>query len=206
MQKSAFSLTLVALMLASTGRAAVDRIASDDWIQGRTVDGVVVEYRATSSGFHDHRGEALMCAGLSRLEEFVADTRRFPEWIPYTESALLLESSEQTFTYYVRSSTPWPIQDRDMVYEISRHHEADGSVRLDVVGLPDKYPEQENATRIREASGQWRLLEEGGVTRVRYELYVHPGRVPAFAANRRLATVVGKTLANLAAHFPCAPD
>ena len=198
MQRYAFRLMLAALIIGAAGQAA-----AGGWMPGRQVEGVAMEYRTTTSGFHEHRGETLLCADLHALEAFVADTSRFPEWVPYTRSARLLDSSDQAFVYYVRSTTPWPMQDRDMVYEITRYDEADGSVRLDVVGLPDFYPEEQNVTRIREAAGEWRLLEEAEVISVRYQLYVDPGRVPAFAANRRLASVVGKTLANLAAHFPC---
>ena len=138
------------------------------------------------------------------LEEFVADTSRFEEWLPYTRSARLLDSTPQSFIYYVRSTTPWPLEDRDMVYEITRHEEPDDGVRLDVIGLPDFFPETKDVTRIREAAGQWHLLEEDKAIKISYQLYVHPGRVPAFAANRRMASVVGKTLANLVTHFPCA--
>lgn len=198
MHIDALKLVLAALAIGAAGQAI-----AGDWTSGRSVAGVAMEYRVTTSGFHEHRGEAMVCADLQALEKFVADTSRFQEWIPYTRSARLLDSSDQAFIYYVRSSTPWPMQDRDMVYEITRFDETRERVRLDVVGLPDFYPEAQNVTRIREASGRWYLAEEADRVNVSYQLYVDPGRVPAFAANRRLASVVGKTLANLAAHFPC---
>lgn len=177
--------------------------AVDGWTPVREVDGIGVESRPTNSGFNEHRGEALVCSSIGALEDFVADTSRFVDWLPYTKSARLLDSSDQEFVYYVRSTTPWPLNDRDMVYQITRYDDLDAGIRLRVLGLPDYQPEEHNVTRIREASGQWRLREEGVGISVSYQLYVNPGRVPAFMANRRLALVVGKTLANLAAQFPC---
>jgi hypothetical protein len=178
-------------------------LASEDWKPVRKVEGVPVESRPTDSGFNVHRGVTSVCANLTALEGFVADTSRFPDWIPFTRSARLLDESDSGYVYYVRSTTPWPLKDRDMVYRIAREKSEDPVVRLVVTGLPDYQPPEKNAERIRVAAGEWRLEPIPGGTRVSYELYVDPGSVPAYFANRRLATVVGQTLANLAAQFPC---
>ena len=195
--------TAVHILLFSLGLTASACALAEGWVPVRDVEGVAVEARQTDSGYHEHRGEAAVCAEMGALEDFVADTSRFADWIPYTRSARLLDSSGSAFVYYVRSTTPWPLKDRDMVYQITRHPEIDEGVHLSVLGLPDYHPEERNVTRIREAAGQWHLLQEEDEINVSYQLYVNPGSVPAFAANRRLAAVVGKTLANLAAQFPC---
>lgn len=177
--------------------------AERSWASARRVAGVQVESRPTASGFHEHRAETAVCTDLDSLERFVGDTSQFAEWIPFTRTAELLTSSENDYVYYVRSTTPWPLKDRDMVYRITRVPAADEGLRLSVVGLPDYQPPARNVTRLVAAEGQWRLRPAAKVINVEYQLYVHPGGVPAFAANRRLATVVGQTLANLAARFPC---
>lgn len=196
------------ILLIGLGLMAAAHASAEGWVPVREVEGVAVEARPTDSGYHEHRGEAAVCAEMGALEDFVADTSRFADWIPYTRSARLLDASGSDFVYYVRSTTPWPLKDRDMVYQITRHSETEDGVaegvHLSVLGLPDYHPEEKNVTRIREAAGQWHLLQQDDGIDVSYQLYVHPGSVPAFAANRRLATVVGKTLANLAAQFPCA--
>jgi hypothetical protein len=167
------------------------------------VGGVTVEARPTASGFDEHRGTAEVCTDLSALEALISDTERFPEWLPYTRQAELLETSDRQFTYYVRTTTPWPLKDRDMVYRITRQSDSATTVHLDVVGLPDYEPKRRGATRIREASGRWEFIDTGAGLTVSYQLFVDPGPVPAFAANGRLASAVGETLANLADRFPC---
>lgn len=189
---------------AIAGAALAAEGWASDWSAVRQVDGVTVEARPTESGFHEHRGTVRVCTQIGVLEKFVADTNRFSEWLPYTRYAQLLENSEHRFIYYVRSSTPWPMKDRDMVYQISRQPDAGSGITLDLVGLPDYQIAQQGATRIREAAGQWRFVEVDAGLEVSYRLFVHPGSVPAFAANGRLASAVGKTLANLASRFPCA--
>ncbi|MEM8768388.1 MAG: hypothetical protein AAGE43_13135 [Pseudomonadota bacterium] len=180
-----------------------DAQADEGWAAARQVAGVPVESRPTDSGFHEHRGAIAVCTDLDGLESFVADTSQFADWIPFTRSVELLSSSENDFVYYVRSTTPWPLNDRDMVYRVTRGPTTNEGLKLSMVGLPDYQHPAQNATRLVAAEGQWRLWPAADVINVEYQLYVHPGGVPAFAANRRLATVVGRTLANLAARFPC---
>jgi hypothetical protein len=177
--------------------------AWSDWRMVRSVDGVVVESRSTASGFNVHRGETAVCADVRTLEIFVEDTSRFPEWLPFTRSARLLQTTEDSLVYYVRSTTPWPMKDRDMVYRITRHEAEASAIHLELTGLPDYAPPEDDVERIKVAEGEWRLAPSGARTEVSYELYLDPGAVPAYLANRRLAYVVGRTLANLAAQFPC---
>ena len=179
------------------------KAAGQEWQKGRKVDGVQVYHRPTTTAIREHRAETLVCTELTALEAFVSDAGHFTEWVPFTRSARLLERMPDQIVYYVRSITPWPLADRDMIYRVRRLPDGGGVVRLELTGLPDFRPEVEGATRIRSARGAWLLVPEARGVRVSYQLLVDPGAVPAFVANRRLASVVGQTLANLAARFPC---
>ena len=192
---------LIAAMLAF---AVPGYAYANDWSEVRQVDGVTVEARATASGFDEHRGEVRVCTELRILEAFVSDTDRFREWLPYTRDAELLEAADDYFVYYVRTTTPWPLKDRDMVYQISRQPDSEDGVTLNLVGLPDYQVARQGAAPIREAEGRWQFVESDWGLDVSYQLFVNPGAVPPFAANGRMASAVGKTLANLASQFPCA--
>jgi len=188
--------------MPSSAPTPVAAAPADAWQPVREVSGVPVEARPTDSGFDVHRGRVQVCTDLTSLEDYVVDPSRFADWVAYTRSARLLEHSGETAIYYVRSTTPWPLKDRDMVYRIERTPAPDG-MRLSLTGLPDYSPPETSATRIRSASGEWRLTTSPTGIDVSYELYVDPGGVPRFLANQRLAAAVGQTLANLAARFPC---
>lgn len=178
-------------------------LGSQDWALVRNIEGVSVEAKPTDSGFDVHRARTSVCTNLSALEVFVADTSKFQEWIPFTRSARLLDESDGSYVYYVRSASPWPARDRDMIYRITREETVDQGLKLIITGLPNYEPPVRNAERIRAAAGEWLLRPVGNGIQVNYELYVDVGSVPVFFANRRLATVVGQTLANLSARFPC---
>jgi hypothetical protein len=173
------------------------------WSPAANVDGITVESRPTESGINVHRGSTFVCTDLGSLEAFVADTSGFSGWVPYTRSAELLQHTQDGVVYYVRSTTPWPLRDRDMVYRITRQRANESGVRLSLTGLPDYRPEVESVERMRAATGHW-LLEPGDARiRVHYQLYLDPGAAPRIVVNRRLARVIGQTLANLSARFPC---
>lgn len=182
------------------GSTSVQATAS--WQPARDVAGVAVEGHPTDSGFDAHRARIRVCTDMSSLAEFVVDPSRFREWVAFTRSARLLDKTEDSAVYYVRSTTPWPLKDTDMVYRITRAPTPEG-LRLSLIGLPDYSPPGRDTTRLRSADGEWRLLPGDQGIDVSYELYVDPGRVPRSLANQRLATAVGQTLANLAAQFPC---
>jgi hypothetical protein len=194
---------LTGMLAASALSCAAIVLGSQDWAPVRDIDGVSVEAKPTESGFHVHRARTSVCTDLPALEVFVADTSSFHEWIPFTRSARLLDESDDSYVYYVRSASPWPARDRDMIYRITRQETADQGLKLIITGLPDYEPPVRNAERIRAAAGEWLLRPLGNGIQVSYELYVDVGSVPVFFANRRLATVVGRTLANLSARFPC---
>jgi hypothetical protein len=194
----------VAVLTALAVIAMAAPARASDWSEVRQVQGVMVEARSTASGFDEHRGEVRVCTKLPVLEAFVADTDRFPEWLPYTRDAELLEQTDRHLVYYVRSSTPWPLKDREMVYRISRQMDSGQGVTLDLVGLPDYQPARRGATLIQAAEGRWHFIQTDSGLDVSYQLFVNPGSVPPFAANGRMASTVGKTLANLASRFPCA--
>ncbi len=196
----------VAVAALPGGAPASSEALSEEWRPVREVSGVPVEARPTKTGFDVHRGRVEVCTDMSSLEHFVIDPSRFTDWVAYTRSARLLDVRDGSAIYYVRSTTPWPLKDRDMIYRISRidSNSSIGGLRLSLTGLPDYAPTEENAERIRAAAGEWQLVPSASAIDVSYELYLDPGRVPRFLANQRLAAAVGQTLANLAAHFPCA--
>ena len=63
---------------------------------------------------------ASVCATLPQLVAFVEDVAAFEQWIPDTAEARLIERpTPRTQIYYIRTSMPWPVKDRDMIYRLS---------------------------------------------------------------------------------------
>jgi hypothetical protein len=178
------------------------------WTDAGEVNGVPMEWRPSLLGHRAYRGTTVVCTSLETLRDFVIDASRLGEWIPFTEAAHAVPAPDGEHRYYLRTSAPWPLKSRDMVYALSADapagaRSADDALRLDVRGLPDAVPEHDAVVRMRAAEGGWILAPEHGAITVSFELAVDPGRVPDFFVNRRLAATVGGTLANLTERFPC---
>lgn len=195
------ALRLACLCAALTAVSALG--AAEEWRPGRTIHGVPLEWRKTASPYDAFRGTVRVCATPLTLNEFAADAERFTEWIPFTEAAHTISDSGIKRVYYVRTSTPWPLKSRDMIYELELLDGAPGEVRLAIHGRPDALPRRDDAVRVRSAEGMWIMRPEGDAMTVTLWMTTDPGRFPALFVNRRVAATVAGTLAHLRERFAC---
>lgn len=198
-------LTLRHIVLLSLVWAASADAAEQDWVTTRTIEGVKVEAQVTPSGFKIHRADVLLCTEIANLRAYIADTSRFHEWIPDVDQVRLLDVSDASVVYYMKTKAPWPFRPRDMIYQLTEMRVSGdpSEVSIAIRGLPSYLPEANDASRMREVKGQWRIVSEGKGLRVTYQLFVNPGSVPKFFANRRVSTSLARTLINLRRQFQC---
>jgi len=180
-----------------------DVAADDEWRPVGTYDGVVVEAAKGAAGFDAHRASVVVCTTLDEISAFIADADNFHKWVAFTQEARLLDSDGERTLYYHRSSAPWPVRDRDMIYELQPRFDEAGNLHIRMRGLPDYLPEQPGVVRMRMVEGEWLFAPDRGEVRVQLTVDADPGPIARFLANRRLAATVGYTLANLAKQFPC---
>ncbi|MFT7289486.1 MAG: hypothetical protein ACI87W_003621, partial [Halieaceae bacterium] len=108
---------------------------------------------------------------------------------------------------YVRTDAPWPVKDRDAIYEQSLDW-SETLIRINVIAVPDGLPEVDDAVRVREAQGFWELRAlDSGATRVHWEFHLEPGgRIPSSLANARVVETPKKVLLALRAYFQPAEE
>lgn len=192
-------LLVVLVLLGLVPGAAAD----GEWRPVGTYDGVVVEAAEGTTAFDAHRASVVVCTSLDEVSSFIANADNFHRWVAYTDEARLLESDAKRTLYYHRSSAPWPVRDRDMVYELEPRFDEAGNLHIRMRGLPHYLPEQPGVVRMKMVKGDWLFAVEGDEVRVQLTVDADPGHLARFLANRRLAATVGYTLANLAKQFPC---
>jgi len=144
-----------------------------------------------------------VCSDLDTVAAYIANVDNFMDWIAYAEEAQVLESGDSRTLYYLKSSAPWPMRSRDMVYELKPRFDAGGTLHIAMRGLPDELPERRDAVRMDSVEGDWQFSVDGSEISVQLTLQVDPGRVAKFLANRRIASTVGLTLQALGDRFPC---
>ncbi len=176
------------------------------WTELEKANGIAVYTRPyDGSTYPEVRASSDVCATLPQLVAFVEDVAAFEQWIPDTAEARLLEQpAPRMQIYYIRTSMPWPIKDRDMIYRLSET--ADSSlttnVSVGIEGLPDYLPTDERAVRMKNVSGRWSFVQTGARTRIDLDMHIEPGGgVPAWLARQRIVGTPTKMLTNLREHF-----
>jgi hypothetical protein len=194
---------VVALLVAAAPLVAQTPADVDGWRLESRDHGVELYLRASdASPFPAVRAIGEVCAPIATLSDYLLDHTHFAEWIPDADRARLLQSpsvDERIFQLQLRM--PWPLQDRDMVYRITRlGADATGDgVTVAMFGLPDYAPPAQNVVRIRRVEGAWHFAERGDRTRIDLTMQVDPGgKVKPWFANRRIAALVTGMLTNLA--------
>ncbi len=117
------------------------------------------------STYPEVRASASVCATLPQLVAFVEDVAAFEQWIPDTAEARLIERpTPRTQIYYIRTSMPWPVKDRDMIYRLSETADSSltDTISVGIEGLPDYLPDDPRAQRM---NRRFRSLELRSVRR-----------------------------------------
>lgn len=157
------------------------------------------------SGYAQVRASASVCATLPELVAFVEDVARFDTWIPDTEDArLLARPSPTSQIYYIRTSMPWPVKHRDMVYRLTEVADPSVPRAISVVmdGLPRYLPEYNGVVRMDSVEGRWDFHEGAGRTRISLHLHIEPGgKIPVWLATRRIVGAPRSMLGNIARQF-----
>ncbi len=199
---------LVSVLALTAGDAMGDArppVEYTGWKSLGEFDGVALYTRPfADSALPEVRATATVCSTLPQLVAWVEDVVRFDRWIPDTEQARLLSRpSPQVQIYYIRTSMPWPVRHRDMIYRLTELPASDPRrVSVAMEGLPDYLPAYPGVTRMISVTGMWTLREAAGVTHIRLDLHIEPGgSIPAWLARRRLVATPRKMLGNLASEF-----
>lgn len=101
-------------------------------------------------------------------------------------SRLINQKNELEMSYYSETTTPWPLQNRDLVvYNIISQDKITKKVQSISTPLPNKVPEKENLVRITDFYGEWTFtpINKEEIS-IEYYLKIDPaGSVPAWMLN-----------------------
>jgi len=201
-----------AICLPVHSHAATPSFDSIGWTELDKVHDIAVYTRPyEGSTYPEVRASGTVCATLPQLVAFVEDVAAFEQWIPDTAEARLLDRpTPRTQIYYIRTSMPWPVKDRDMIYRLSettafRHGwptDSSPAISVAIEGLPEYLPVDTHAMRMKGVSGRWTFDQTGDRTRIDLDMHIEPGGgVPAWLARQRIVGTPTRMLANLKEHF-----
>jgi hypothetical protein len=138
---------------------------------------------------------------ITRVLDVITDVKNYPVNFPNCGSAKVLEQKgKYNDIHYITIKAPWPVNDRDAIYEASTSFSENGK-RAHVKLIPhgDYKEENRDFIRVHNGSGFWDLEEiSSGTVQVIYQFHADPaGEIPAWIANFVIVFNPFKTLESL---------
>lgn len=196
--------SLVGGLLGLVLAAPVCAQTADAWRFVRDDDGIVVHRRPVEgSSLDELRGTGVVDAPIAAVLGVLQDTERGKEWMfNCVDSATLERNDDGSYVVYNRTSTPWPLADRDVVVRGRRVFEPTRvRVAFESIDFPVR-PPTEGVVRMPFLRGHWILVPEarGEATRVEYQMHANPGgALPTWVVNGFAKSLPYETIRKLRA-------
>jgi ribosome-associated toxin RatA of RatAB toxin-antitoxin module len=173
----------------------------EEWELRKNKNGIQVFTRNhPDSEIKEFRAVTLIEAEITKLVGIINDVEKYPLWMANCQSAVIHEViNDSTRIDYMVTAVPWPLSDRDVVFEVTVIRNADHHFEVMLTSLPDAVPLKENLIRIRNSQGRWifRETEENRIE-VIHQFFGDPeGKVPNWIVNLFIVSGPYKTLSNL---------
>ena len=148
------------------------------------------------------RGETTVAAEPQAIVDVIEDWKHHTEWMHRcAESTMLKRFDDGRTLMYNRTSSPWPVWDRDVILETKLETASDGTtitlnfhnVTSDLRKLPEK------VVRMPRLTGFYKLVRLGDKkTRITYQVEADPGgSLPTWVAKRVVRDLPYETLSRL---------
>ena len=193
----------IRLLLASFILINVNTGVKTDWKLRRESAGVKIYTRnVEGSPFEEFKGVVTIShTTLTSVLDVIMDVQHYPVNFPNCGSAkVLVQKSKYDDIHYITIKAPWPVTDRDAIYEATTTFSQNGRhahVKLTPHG--DYKEENKNFIRVHNGTGFWDLEEVAANTiQVVYQFHADPaGEIPAWLANTVIVSNPLRTLESL---------
>lgn len=163
---------------------------------------VFVEENASSpTGIKQYFAKTEVKASVEQILALFTSASVFPHWVDKCSSGTVSQGSKsRSFVTYQTYDMPWPVKDRDFVWEVDVKQDEKGYL-LTLTDLSSTYtgPTNDGLIRGRMVSGFYRLIPRGeGRTLVVSSHEIDPaGRLPSWLINSMLTQGPLNTLSNM---------
>jgi ribosome-associated toxin RatA of RatAB toxin-antitoxin module len=191
------------LYLLLAGIMSVSPDEKTDWTMRVNEDGVSVYTRDVANSDIDECRAVTTLANTSlrKVLDILLDVNNYPSLFPDCFKAeILVQNGKYYDIHYYAMKAPWPVKDRDAIYESTTTLSGDGKQALVTLKCKADYREEEkNFVRIKKGDASWELEETNPNTiRVTYRFLVDPGGgIPAWLINSAIVSNPLKTMHNL---------
>lgn len=169
------------------------------WELKKDKEGIQIFTRKISDAtMRAFRGETEVIGSLDSIAALFKDVSRYTEWVPGAKLAEVLASTPGSRIFYLQTDAPWPVTDRDGVYQFT-FKSSSKSLTILATCLPDYIPIKQDHVRVPKSEGFWQFTaKENGKIKVVYENHSEPGgSIPGWLANATVVNLPFESLKNL---------
>jgi hypothetical protein len=174
---------------------------ANPWELKKQADGIEVYTRPVEgSDIREFKSEGMVSVDVGSIVALLRDAARFKNWFPDTSESRLLKREGAVSYQYSVMSTPWPINDRDLIFRsVLKQNEITGQVEIEINAAPDAHPVQDDLHRVTHAIGSWQFTPDGpNRTHVKFTMHLEPGGgIPDWMVNARIVATPFNALVNL---------
>ena len=162
---------------------------NENWVFKKEKEGIKV-YTAKVEGYKYDKSIALYTfnADINSFTNFIMDPLNFKKFSDRIEKIEVINKNETKAFYYMSIDMPWPISNRDGVYEITLKSKTNSGAHIAIVARPNLLPIQKGYVRIEYANTDYIIKKRGSELDLRYEKHTDPnGSIPAWLSNYYLS-------------------
>lgn len=139
-----------------------------------------------NSKFKSIRVQTVFDGTIPKLISIISNINKHPEWVYRAKTAYILKQvNPNEFLYYIESTLPWPLSNRDAVIHLTIMHDtAHGILRINAFSEPAFIEKKNGLVRIPFSKGTWYVTELSHQLNIDYTFQVDPGGgLPAWMVN-----------------------
>ena len=174
----------------------------DSWDLKKDKNGIQVSTKKVEgSNYKAFKGETELEVPAAAVVAIIIDFPSYPKWSYMTKHAEILEKkNDKEIIGYVQSDAPWPVTDRDGVYQLNfSQHPTTKTIKITAVAQPDYIPAKDGYIRVPSTKGFWEITPLGpNKCKVLYQNHSEPGgSIPSWLANSSVINIPFNTLTEM---------
>jgi hypothetical protein len=153
-------------------------VAQNKWEKEVCTDGIQAYSRIKEGkDYYEFRTVFTTKSTIYKAKMLITNIDNLKKWLPSTLDSKLLEKVSDTELYgYTVTDTPWPANNRDLVFKMTVKRHSSKSYTITLKGEPDYYPNQSGKVRVLEYLAIWKIDSKGdSLIEIDYTASFNPG-------------------------------
>lgn len=163
-------------------------VAQGNWEQKKNENGISVYTRKLNNEIY--KEIKVLCqfnASAAQLIKILQNVNHHKDWVYNTKTSYLISrKNKDTLYYYSETALPWPINNRDLVIQLTFAEDVANKVlKIQALSMPKMLPDKPNVVRVPYSLGLWNVITlPNNQLKIEYTFSVNPGgTLPAWLVN-----------------------